>query len=624
MQKSLKDNLTFEMFKKIIIFNKSDEIVLLGDEINTILLNDGIDIKKTVLNNFSDTEGKKLSEQIHTLRKKKLFSLNFAFSKSKTEFIILPAVTENFDEIIFSVKKEIEQINNIKNELKGSEKELECLYNISRELDRDISFEKLLENSIPCIKNGMRYSEILNVVIELDGKIIGTKIKNEGNKYYELKENILKNKKIRGSIIVTYLEKRIFNNEEGALTREIARKISRALENKEKKRDLEKRKQILTEKNKTLLKLTTECRESREKLQTFFKAIEDIIIVIDKNFNIIMSNDNEIGNSGKCYKKLFNSDTICENCPALITFKTTKTGNLERTSGEKTLLLNSYPIYGKSNKVNQVLELCRDITAYKKMESNLLQSRRLASLGKLVAGVAHEINNPNTFILGNIKIVREAFNDILPITDDYYKKDNHLKIARLDYNIFKEHILILLEDMENGSIRLKKIVEDLRNFAKKDNNILTEDVDINNVLENTVRFIEKQISNNIIIEKNLYPNLPHIIGNISKLEQVFVNMLLNASHAIDKKNGLIIIKTEFEKITDSILITIQDNGNGIEKENQKHIFDPFFTTKRNKGGTGLGLSISYRIIEEHKGIIKVNSVVGEGATFQICIPVNKK
>jgi len=236
--------------------------------------------------------------------------------------------------------------------------------------------------------------------------------------------------------------------------------------------------------------------------------------------------------------------------------------------------------------------------------------------------VAHEINNPNTFILGNMKIIREAFADIVPILDKYYDNNKDLKIARLPYYIFKENINILIEDMVNGSIRMKKIVEGLRFFAKKDVDVLDEEVRINELIENTIRLVKKQLGKKSVIELDLESLIPLFIGNITKIEQVIVNMIVNASQAIGKDKGKIIIKTRYLPEVEKVQVSISDNGKGMDEKTKHNIFDPFFTTKRNEGGTGLGLSISYGIIKEHGGIISVDSSPGKGTSFSILLPLN--
>ncbi|MCP4213159.1 MAG: hypothetical protein GY765_00815, partial [bacterium] len=221
---------------------------------------------------------------------------------------------------------------------------------------------------------------------------------------------------------------------------------------------------------------------------------------------------------------------------------------------------------------------------------------------------------------GNIKIINEAFDDILPILDKAALEDPNLKIARLDYELFKENIPILLEDMMGGANRIKKIVDGLRNFAKKDEGLLTDTIDINDLLRNNLRITEKEVRKNARIQEKFDTTVPLFQGCLSKLEQVMMNLLVNASHAITHDKGMIILETGYDKERNEVWVKISDNGKGIDEKTRRHIFDPFFTTKRNRGGTGLGLSISYGIIREHNGRIEVDSKLGEGTTFSICIP----
>jgi signal transduction histidine kinase len=483
--------------------------------------------------------------------------------------------------------------------------------------DLDIAFKNCAQH----IKRGFQFPEATTVVIEFDGRKYLSKSGKERDMVNVLSELIIKNNKKRGEIRVIYHKDLPFLNEETNLLQEISGKFTRSIEIYERMVALEEQKKVLISKNKKLVKLTTESRQSKESLQAFFNAITDKIYVIDSEYNIILSNSDEIGNVGKCYKKVFKSSQVCKHCPALSTFKKSKVTSLGKDFQNQHFLLQTYPIFNKDDKVDRIIEVCRDVTKEKKMESQLIESHKLASLGKLVAGVAHEINNPNTFILGNIKIIQEAFTDILSILDGIYKNDPLLKIARLNYPVFKENITVLAEDIYNGSVRMKKIVDDLRTFAKKDEGMLSDVVDINSITENTIRLVKKQIKENVKIILDLGHGIPTFNGSISKLEQVLMNMIMNSSQAIDGEKGEIAIQTRYNERFDNIDICIKDNGKGMDEKTISNIFDPFFTTKRNEGGIGLGLSISYGIIKEHKGNIAVNSAPGGGTTFTIHIPV---
>jgi signal transduction histidine kinase len=371
-------------------------------------------------------------------------------------------------------------------------------------------------------------------------------------------------------------------------------------------------------------KLSEEYRENCDKLRVFFKAFTDKTVVIDKDYNIINSNSEEIAISGKCYRTLFGSESKCQDCPTEVTFRESTTSLAEKEDSGIYYRLRTYPIINSDGKVESVLEVVRNISNEKRMEFHLLESEKFASLGKLVAGVAHEINNPNTFILGNIKIIKEALNDILPITDAEYKRNPGLTIARLGYDIFSENISVLVDDIYNGAEKIKKIVDELRKYARKDDGTLPDIVGINPVIEYTVRLIKKQIGSNVKISLDLGKGLPEFAGNISRLEQVIINLVTNAAHAIGNRDGEIKISTRYNAEKSFVVISVSDNGRGMDEETKRNVFDPFFTTKRSEGGIGLGLSISYRIIKEHKGEILVESQVGSGTTFTVLLPAGNK
>jgi len=411
--------------------------------------------------------------------------------------------------------------------------------------------------------------------------------------------------------------------------KELEQKLIEQNENLEKivqKRtsDLESQKNLLVNKNQELLSLTEKLKESKNKLQTLFDAITDQVVMIDRDFNIKMANRKEGTNSGKCHIKIFNLPRPCEKCPGAMVFQQKKSITLEEKYGDEYYLLQAYPIFDDSGEVDGVLEFSRQITKQKNMEMQLMQTDKLASLGQLVSGIAHEINNPNTFIRGNVLIVQEAMKDILPILDEYARDAKNLQIARLNYDVFKSNIPILLEDMAQGTNRIKAIVEGLRKFAKRDDGVLNDEVDLNEIIQSCLRLVANQIGRKAKVKLQLDGNIPKVKGNFQRLEQVVVNILINASQAIETKMGSIVVSTLHMEKDKENLLKISDNGKGIDAKTLKQIFDPFFTTKRNQGGTGLGLSIAYGIIKEHKGRIEVESKQGSGTTFSLYIPVSQK
>lgn len=253
-------------------------------------------------------------------------------------------------------------------------------------------------------------------------------------------------------------------------------------------------------------------------------------------------------------------------------------------------------------------------------QKQLVQAEKLASLGQLVSGIAHEINNPIQFILGNMHILKESFEGIFPILDQYVEKNPDLMLARLKYPFFREHIPILLNDMIKGGERIRNIIADLKTFARRDEGRLDEEVDMNEVVRICQRLVHNKLKR-YQVEEDLEPNLAKVKGSARKLEQVIMATLINACEALgERPDGRIKIVTRNEDNGQSVMVAITDNGVGMSEEVKKRIFDPFFTTKQRTGGTGLGLSIAYGIIEEHDGRIEVESEPGKGATFIYHLP----
>jgi two-component system, NtrC family, sensor kinase len=255
----------------------------------------------------------------------------------------------------------------------------------------------------------------------------------------------------------------------------------------------------------------------------------------------------------------------------------------------------------------------------------LVQTEKMASLGQLVSGIAHEIKNPLNFIYGNtgfladytrkLQNLVEAF-DKLPSISAEDREEIARQMESMHYSFIKEDLKILIDNFTDGARRINAIVSDLRTFSRMDADSISE-VDLHASIEMSLNLLRNQYKNRIEIHKE-YGDIPKIQGYSGKLNQVFMNLLSNAFHAV-KGNGEVWIRTRPNN--DAVEIEITDNGAGIAKENLKRIFEPFFTTKPVGQGTGLGLSISYGIIEQHQGRISVASVPEKGTTFTVRLPV---
>jgi PAS domain S-box-containing protein len=276
----------------------------------------------------------------------------------------------------------------------------------------------------------------------------------------------------------------------------------------------------------------------------------------------------------------------------------------------------------------------KDITEEKALQresdqrlQQIIQTDKLASLGEVVAGVAHEINNPNSFISYNIPLLEEIWQILEPLID----KENNVPLlgtptGRLSISEYCQDMRESIESIKIGSKRINNVVTNLKDFARMDESPHLEGIQLNEVIEKTYNIVGAQMrktASNIIF--NLAPKLPPVMGHFQKIEQVLANFLINAGHAIHQKSaGKISIATHYIERLQSVAVTIEDNGIGMEPEIIVRLFEPFFTTRRDSGGTGLGLSVSYGIIQEHHGIIGVLSRPGVGTRFTILLPTDPK
>jgi len=528
-------------------------------------------------------------------------------------------------------------------------KELSCLYSVAEWIEVSASIREFFTKLPEYLSRGMRFPDEAVVYALYQKEEYGQKPLSDDY----ISVNLEVNGELKGEIRVGYIiGTHELLPEEQKMLNEIGRMLSLALERKElsermalneeeeaelnnrlkqleseivnRERELEEQKQKLSTADSYLDRVNRSWEETEHRLETMFQVIPGEVMLIDLNRNVVMSNKADIEPGDKCYRTYFHRDTPCRDC-RLDKIKRDKTPITNTINDEDRFLeVHTLPVYNQEDEVEGILEFYRDVTLEKTYEQQIQQADKLASLGQLVSGIGHEINNPNQFIRGNIKIIRQAVTDMLPIVDDYQKLHPDLKIARLKYDFFREHIMTLIDDMAHGSERIKGIVEGLRGFARKDEGLLVDTVDVNTLLEATTRLVKNEVHKHAEIELELGDNLRTFSGNSQKIEQIFVNLIVNSAQAIpDDRKGLITVRTYMDD-SDNVLIEIEDNGKGMDEKTQKQIFDPFFTTKRAKGGTGLGLAIAFRIVEEHSGSISVSSRPGLGTKFTIRIPAKKE
>jgi PAS domain S-box-containing protein len=274
------------------------------------------------------------------------------------------------------------------------------------------------------------------------------------------------------------------------------------------------------------------------------------------------------------------------------------------------------------------LAVTRDIRERKeaeKKEKILMQAEKMASLGTLVSGVAHELNNPSGSIMMNADNFSIAWNEIVPILEKYHQSDENFSIAGMPYKKSKDRMDELIKGLIDGAKRVKDITRELRNYSRVEDPLAKQEVDINQIIRSSLHLTQnmiKKATNTFTIEFG--ENLPGFPGNYQRLEQVFINLIQNACQALPDPSKGILISTSYDRKKDCIVFKVKDEGVGIEEKNLKYIMDPFFTTKRNEGGIGLGLSISQNIIQEHGGRMVFESEVGKGTKVSVFLPVKEQ
>jgi PAS domain S-box-containing protein len=388
-------------------------------------------------------------------------------------------------------------------------------------------------------------------------------------------------------------------------------------------------------------------RESEEKYRTILQSIEEGYYEVDLAGNLTFFNESLRRHLGYSREELMGMNnrqfTSKETAKRVyetfnMVFKTGKAATacdwemIAKDGSKKFVELSVSLIQDSKGEPMGFRGVARDITERKEAEEQaklhqqqLMQASKMVALGTLVSGVAHEINNPNNFIMLNSPILKEAWDNALPILEKYYSENGDFIVGGMNFTEMRENIPTLFSGISDGSKRIKRIVDDLKNYVRDDTADLTQSVDINAVIESAVALLSNMIkksTNRFSIEYG--KNIPSLKGNFQRLEQVIINLVQNACQALpDAKKG-IFITVQFIEENSTVVIKVRDEGTGIPPETLLHITDPFFTTKHDSGGVGLGLSISSKIVEEHGGNIRFNSEIGAGTTAEITLPVDRE
>jgi PAS domain S-box-containing protein len=363
----------------------------------------------------------------------------------------------------------------------------------------------------------------------------------------------------------------------------------------------------LTEK----IKLEHKLKVNNDKLQAIFDNIGDGISVIDKDYQILRVNQGVLklfdkrdfsGLQGKnCFSEYHKNEAICDNCPAKKSFKEGRPYHVTRVCqgidmGRIVLDISTFPIKDKNGKVTQVIEYMKNITDIFKLEDQLLYQERLAGIGELAAGIAHEIRNPlgsitasSQFVLGKYKLPE----------------------------LVKKHLKIIIKNSENAN----RIIMDLLDFAKP-REISFKPGHIGGVINSACNLVKARCAKQRVrLKRKWSRRIPHILLDEKQLEQAFLNFILNALDAMPS-GGRLMINANLDFQTKDIIVSFLDTGCGINPENLNKLFTPFFSTKEE--GVGLGLYLAYQIISYHKGRINIESKLGQGAEVIVRLPFQRE
>ena len=281
-------------------------------------------------------------------------------------------------------------------------------------------------------------------------------------------------------------------------------------------------------------------------------------------------------------------------------------------------------------RLSSSITVLEDVTELKRIEKEarvarerVFQAAKMVSLGTVVSGVAHEINNPISFVMLNAPALKKIWSDLVPVLMDYKNRHGAFEAGGFTYDELIEDVPEMLDLIHQGAQRIKAIVDDLKSYSRQTPTSLDEQIDINQVVENSIKFTHSLITKATDrFTTNLGRGIPPFIGNNQRIKQVLINLLVNACEALEDRNQSITIETTFDESSNRVICRVRDEGEGVSEDNLRQLTDPFFTTKRDAGGTGLGLSVSAGIIDMHGGTIDISPNPDKGVTVAIGFPVD--
>ncbi len=387
------------------------------------------------------------------------------------------------------------------------------------------------------------------------------------------------------------------------------------------------------------LRLAQEMKAKEEWEQTF-NTLPDLIAILDRDMHIVQLNRAMAERCGiakeeavgkHCYEVLHDVGCTIATCPGMLMFKYGRYHEAEIF--EKKLgshfWITVTPLRNMEGEVTGCVHVCRDITEHKRIEdekkaiqAKLIQTNKMTSLGLLVSGMAHEVNNPNNSIKFSAHVLARTWNDMLPILDEYSRSEGDFVIGGHQYSQIREALPQLISGITESSRRIEGIIKNLRDFVRKGQADISMQTDINRIVSVSASILNNQIKMHTnFFKMELDEDVPPVRGNSQQLEQVVINLIMNALQSLPDKERIVRVATSFDEAPGQAVIRVSDTGCGMPDEVKGRLFEPFFSTKLDSGGTGLGLAISNVIIKDHSGVLEFESEPGKGTTAIVRLPV---
>jgi len=379
-----------------------------------------------------------------------------------------------------------------------------------------------------------------------------------------------------------------------------------------------------------------EVLKTKNRLRSVFDGISEPLLLLDGHLTVKMLNKAAIEYykindqdliEKPCYRAFRDRSKPCEDCniaPAVLEGRHVGFERKGFMSPERLERVVIYPLKEGSGEFRSAIIRISDITDSKMLERQLIQREKMAALGVLISGIAHEINNPNNYISVNIPILRDYLNVVMPMVDEYAKKHPDLEIMHMSYPEFREDIFELLDNVQHGSRQIKFIVRDLKVFSKPAKDKRIEIIDLKPIIEKVVAFCRSKIKRTVkTFNVHIPESLPEVLIDSQSLEQILINLLINAAQAfekpMDENSNVNLVVSMDNSRKNRLIIEVIDNGGGMDEKTLEKIFTPFFTTKSSEDGIGLGLYIVQNLIEKMGGCIEVESKLGSGSNFRIIL-----